>query len=169
MNAPRIVRFSSIAAIAFFAGAFGATNAFAHWTFRASPEPLVRNINVLANTPVSGTNTLIVSTLTDGMFKGTETVSGTTWQKIGNGIPVVQIRAHVVSTIATATVYYAATQGAGIYKTSNGGTNWNTINGSGATALGSSNRPNLGSSPTANVHRLAVTPAVTMPTVAANR
>ncbi len=133
MSAPRIVRFASIAAVASLAGAFSATNVFAQWTFRASPEPLVRNINVLANTPVSGTNTLIVSTLTDGMLKGTETATGTTWQKIGNGIPVVQIRAHIVS---SATIFYAATQSAGVYKTTNGGTSWSAINGSGATALG---------------------------------
>lgn len=67
------------------------------------------------------------------MFKGTETATGTTWQKIGTGIPIVQIKAHVVS---SATIFHAATQSAGIYKTSNGGTNWSAINASGATALG---------------------------------
>ena len=133
MSASHIVRFSSMAALAFLVGAFGATNVFAQWSFRASSQPIIRNINVLANTPVAGTNTLIVSTQTDGMVKGTETASGTTWQKIGNGIPVVQVRAHVVS---TSTIFYAATLGAGVYKTSNGGTNWSAINGSGATALG---------------------------------
>ena len=47
--------------------------AFAQWTYRVAPEPYVRNIVVFANTPSAGTNTLIVSTLTDGMYKVIDT------------------------------------------------------------------------------------------------
>lgn len=115
-------------------------NAFAQWTFRSAPPPLIRNISVFFNNPVTGTNTLIVSTLTDGMYKGTEAVNGTTWQKISSGIPIVQVRAHNVIAPSPAanpvTDIYAATEGAGLYKTIDGGTSWSAINGSGATALG---------------------------------
>ena len=111
-----------------FAGASGAVG----WTFRGAPPPLIRNITV-TYFPVTGTHTLIVSTLTDGMYKGTDTSTGTTWQKISNGIPIVQMRGH---TMVSTTDFYAATEGAGVYKTSDSGTNWTAINGSGATALG---------------------------------
>ena len=115
------------------ASAVGMQNAFAQWTFRAAPQPLIRNITVTPNSPTTGTNTLIVSTLTDGMYKGLDNGTTTTWQKISNGILIVQVRAHVT---VNATDFYAATEGAGVYKTTDGGANWIAINGSGAGALG---------------------------------
>ncbi len=133
MRAPRFIRFLSVTIIAALASAVGMQNAFAQWTFRAAPQPLIRNITVTANSPAAGTNTLIVSTLTDGMYKGTDNGTTTTWQKISNGIPIVQVRTH--ATVGTTDIY-AATEGAGLFKTIDGGANWSAINGSGANALG---------------------------------
>ena len=132
MCTPRIVRFISIALVAIFSVAH-LEDAAAQWTFRAAPQPLIRNVTVFANTPAAGSHTLIASTLTDGMYKGIDSGTTTTWQKIGNGIPVVQARTH---TTVTTTDFYAATDGAGIFKTTDGGGSWTAINGSGATALG---------------------------------
>ena len=140
MSAPRTVRCLSVTVIALFASAIGIQNAFAQWTYRAAPQPLIRNISVFTNNPVTGTNTLIVSTLTDGMYKGTDNGANTTWQKINTGIPVVQARAHVAITPVLSTNpvtdIYAVTDGAGVFKTTNGGTSWTAINGSGPSALG---------------------------------
>ena len=133
MRTPRFVRFLSVTIVAALASAAGMQNAFAQWTFRAAPQPLIRNITVTANSPTTGTNTLTVSTLTDGMYKGTDNGTTTTWQKISNGIPVVQVRTHAN---VGSTDIYAATEGAGLYKTIDGGANWTAINGSGASALG---------------------------------
>ena len=134
-------RLFSSAVVAVFASAVTITDSLAQsWTYRTAPPPLIRTITPLANNPAAGTNTLIVSTLTDGMYKGTETVSATTWQKINAGIPIVQVRTHATITPSPATNpvtdIYAATEGAGVYKTTNGGTSWTAINGSGAGALG---------------------------------
>ena len=148
MGAPRIVRFFSITVVALLASAVGVQNAFAQWTFRVATDPIVRNISVFKDSPATGTNTLIASTLTDGMFKGTETTTGTTWQKIGTGIPVVQMRAH--TTVSTS-IFYAASQGAGVFRTTDGGNNWVAVNGSGATAL-----------PCLDVRTIA-TPVITIP------
>ena len=121
MGAPRIVRFFSVTVVALLASAVGVQNALAQWTYRAAPQPLIRNISVFAGNPVTGTNTLIVSTLTDGMYKGTDTGTAITWQKISTGIPIVQVRSHTVITPSPATNpvtdIYAATDGAGLYKT----------------------------------------------------
>ena len=133
----RITRLLPFAVVAIFTSAAGVPDALAQsWTYRAAPEPLIRNISQFANNPVAGTNTLIVSTLTDGMYKGADTSTGTTWQKISTGIPIVQIRSHAVIGANPVTDIYAATEGAGVYKTVNGGTGWTAINGSGAGALG---------------------------------
>lgn len=115
------------------ASAVGMQNAFAQWTFRAAPQPLISNITVTANSPAAGTNTLIASTLTDGMYKGLDNGTTTTWQKISNGIPIIQVHTHATISV---TEFYAATEGAGLFKTTDGGTNWTAINGSGAGALG---------------------------------
>ena len=132
MCAARIIRFFSITVVALLANVVGVQNAFAQWTYRAAPEPIVRNISVFLNTPAMGTNTLIASTLTDGMFKGTEIGTSTTWQKIGTGIPIVQMRTHAT---VSSSIFYAASQGAGVFRTIDGGTSWVAVNGSGATAL----------------------------------
>jgi hypothetical protein len=133
MCTPRIVRFISIAIVAIFCALAHLEDAAAQWTFRAAPQPLIRNVTVFANSPVAGTHTLIASTLTDGMYKGIDSGSTTTWTKIGNGIPVVQARTH---TTVSSTDFYAATDGAGLFKTTDGGGSWIAINGTGATALG---------------------------------
>ena len=90
MGAPRIVRFFSITVVALLASAVGVEDAWAQWTFRAATDPIIRNVTLFANTPAAGTNTLFVSTLTDGMYKVTEVVStqSITWQKINNGLPI---------------------------------------------------------------------------------
>ena len=51
--------------VAFLALAVLAQNAFAQWTYRIAPDPIIRNISVFPNVPSAGTNTLIVSTITD--------------------------------------------------------------------------------------------------------
>lgn len=136
MRAHRILRFLSPTLLALLACFACIGSAFAQWTFRASPQPLIRNISVYANNPVAGTHTLIVSTLTDGMYKGIDNGTTTTWTKISNGIPIVQVRTHTAVSTTVASEFYAATDGAGIFKTIDGGLNWTAINGSGATALG---------------------------------
>lgn len=136
MGAPHIRRFLAVTAVALFASAFGVENAFAQWTYRAAPGPLIRNITVYANNPVAGTHTLFVSTLTNGMYKGTDNGTSVTWQNINTGIPIGQVRAHVAVSATLTTDFYALTDGAGIFKTTNGGATWTAINGSGATALG---------------------------------
>ena len=60
-------------------------NAFAQWTFRAAPQPLISNITVTANSPAAGTNTLIASTLvvvTWGAFLRSGTIE-TLWPLLG--------------------------------------------------------------------------------------
>ncbi|HEX4858910.1 MAG TPA: hypothetical protein VFV17_07810, partial [Usitatibacteraceae bacterium] len=114
----------------------------AQWTYRVAPDPIIRNISVFANNPSGGTNTLIVSTLTDGMYKITDTGNQqtSTLQKINNGLPVVEVRAHAAITPVPSTNpitdIYAATDGAGLYKTTDGGASWLPLNGAGATAIG---------------------------------
>ncbi len=137
MGAARNTRVWSFTVVALLAAAAGVDDAVAQsWTFRAAPQPIIRSIRPFANNPVAGTTTLIVSTLTDGMYKGTDNGTTITWQKINTGIPVVQVRTHAVISANPVSDMYAATQGAGLYKTTNGGTSWTAINGSGATALG---------------------------------
>ncbi len=111
----------------------------AQWTYRVATDPYIRNIFAFANTPAAGTHTLYVGTLTDGVYKVTDTGSQTTtWQKINNGLPVVQAR--TLSAIDINTLY-AGTDGAGLFKTSdaNAAATWTAINGGGATALGCAN------------------------------
>ncbi len=141
MGETRAVRVWSFAVVALLTVAMGVDDALSQsWTYRAAPNPIIRTISPFANNPVAGTTTLIVSTVTDGMYKGTDNGTAITWQKINTGIPVVQVRNHNAITPSPATNpvtdIYAVTQGAGVYKTTNGGTNWTAINGSGATALG---------------------------------
>lgn len=136
MGAPRFVRLLSITAVALFASAVVVENAFAQWTYRFTPGPLVRNITVYANNPVAGTHTLFASTLTNGMYKGIDNGTSVTWQTINTGIPIGQVRAHVAVSTTLTTDFYAVTDGAGIFKTTDGGATWTAINGNGATALG---------------------------------
>lgn len=121
-------------------------NAFAQWTYRVAPDPYIRTISTFANTPVAGTTTLIVSTLSDGMLKGTDPGGNAsiTWQRINIGLPTVQIRTHNPVDVNT---IYAGTDGAGIFKTTNGGATWTAINGSGMSALGCSNVRSINTDP----------------------
>ena len=115
-----------------------AHNALAQWTYRVAPDPTIRSISFFINTPASGSTTLFVSTLTDGMYKVIDTgVSATsTFQKISNGLPIVQVRLHTSIDINT---MYAGTDGAGLFKSIDGGANWLPLNGSVAMPLGCSN------------------------------
>ena len=141
MGASAICRFLSLAGITVFALAVGIQDATAQWTYRISTDPYIRNISVFANNPAPGTNTLIVSTLTDGMYKVIDTGNSTTssFQKISNGLPTLQIRTHATISPTDLTTFYAGTDGAGLFKTTDGGANWLPLNGSGASALGCSN------------------------------
>ncbi len=134
MGAPRIVRFFSVTVIALLTSVFGVQSALAQWTYRVATDPIIRNVTSFLGTPVAGTNTLFVSTLTDGMYKVTEVVSSRsiTWQKINNGLPILQVRSHSSIDINT---MYAITDGAGIFKTIDGGANWSALNGSGLGCL----------------------------------
>ena len=134
MGAPRIVRFFAVTVVALLTSVVGVQNALAQWTFRAATDPIIRNVTLFSNTPAAGTNTLFVSTLTDGMYKVTEVVSSRsiTWQKINNGLPILQVRSHSSINIDT---MYAITDGAGIFKTIDGGANWSALNGSGLGCL----------------------------------
>ncbi len=109
--------------------------AHAQWTYRVASDPYIRNISVFAGVPAAGSNTLIVSTLTDGMYKIVDTGNQqtSTFQKINNGIPIPEIRFHTTIDINT---IYAGTDGAGLFRTTDGGANWLPLNGSGAGALG---------------------------------
>ena len=137
MGLPSIVRRLSITLVTILSITGSIHNAFAQWTYRASPQPLIRNISVFPNNPASGTNTVIVSTLTDGMYKAVDTGTGVTWQPISAGIPIVQVRGHAViaPSLSTGPItdIYAATEGAGVYKTTDGGVSWTAINGTGTT------------------------------------
>ena len=93
MRAARSGRVLSFTIVALLVAGAGVDDAVSQsWTYRAAPQPLIRSISPFANNPVAGTTTLIVSTLTDGMYKGTDTGGTITWQKINTGIPVVQVR-----------------------------------------------------------------------------
>jgi FG-GAP-like repeat len=107
--------------------------ACAQWSYRAAPDPLVRSVRVFANTPLAGSSTLIVSTLTNGMYKGVDNGSAITWQSINQGLPTLRI---ITSTASDVNTLYAGTSGSGIYKSTNGGTSWTSLNGSGGGALG---------------------------------
>ena len=135
MGAPVIFRIVSLAGIAMFALAVGIQDAAAQWTYRIATDPYIRNISTFINTPSAGTNSLIVSTLTDGMYKVVDTGSSatSTFQKISNGLPIVEIRTHTTIDINT---MYAGTDGAGLFKSTNGGAFWTPLNGSGGTPLG---------------------------------
>ena len=141
MGASAILRFLSYTGTSLLLWALGVQDAAAQWTYRVATDPIIRNISVFANTPVTipVTNTLFVSTLTDGMYKVTDTTGNQqtiTWQKINNGLPIVEIRTHLAVDINT---LYAGTDGAGLFKTIDGGASWSALNGSGATALGCTN------------------------------
>lgn len=132
----RLVNFS----VFVFLAAFGHVQiADAQWTYRVATDPYIRNVFAFANTPAAGTHTLYVGTLTDGVYKVTDTGNQTTvWQKINNALPVVQAR--TLSAIDINTLY-AGTDGAGLFKTSdaNAAATWTAINGGGASALGCAN------------------------------
>lgn len=131
-------RIKLFSCVAFVAVSTLAQNALAQWTYRIATEPYIRNISTFASTPAAGSTTLIVSTLTDGMYKVIDTGSQatSTFQKINNGLPIVEVRTHTAIDVNT---IYAGTDGAGLFKTIDGGANWSPLNGSGATALGCSN------------------------------
>lgn len=135
MRASRSGRLFYFLTVVFVMSAVVVPEAMAQWTFRVAPSPIIRNVTLYSNTPTTGTNTLFVSTLTDGMYKATEIVSTqtVTWQKINNGLPIVQVRTH---TSIDSITMYALTDGAGLFKTIDGGTTWSALNGSGSTALG---------------------------------
>ena len=117
---------------------FFVSAAHAQWTYRVATDPYIRTISVFKDNPSLGTNTLFVSTLTDGMYKVVDTnnQATTTWTKINNGLPIVEIRTHFTIDINN---LYAGTDGAGIFKTTDGGGTWTAINGAGLTALGCMN------------------------------
>jgi len=83
----------------------------AQWTYRGAPDPHIRQIRSFFGVPLAGTNTLVVSTLTDGMYKGTDNGTTTTWQKINTGLPTPAVRSHNSVDINT---YYASTDGFGL-------------------------------------------------------
>ncbi|MBL0125212.1 MAG: hypothetical protein IPP88_21785 [Betaproteobacteria bacterium] len=74
-----------------------------------------------------------MSTLTDGMYKVIDTGNSqtSTFQKISNGLPIVEVRTHSSISTTDFTTMYAGTDGAGLFKTSDGGANWLPLNGSG--------------------------------------
>ena len=135
MCIPRFIYSFAVSVVALLASVFGMHDALAQWTYRVAPEPYIRNISVFTGVPAVGSNTLIVSTLTDGMYKIVDTGNQQTssFQKINNGIPIPEVRFHSPIDINT---IYAGTDGAGLFKTTNGGANWLPLNGSGAGALG---------------------------------
>jgi photosystem II stability/assembly factor-like uncharacterized protein len=121
-----------IVAVTVFLSAL-ATGESAQWTLRAAPDPYIRSVAVFANTPVSGSSTLIVSTLTNGMYKGVDNGTGVAWQTINQGLPTLRI---ISANVPDTNLIYAATDGAGIYRTTNGGASWTPLNGSGGGELG---------------------------------
>ena len=139
MGTAREVRILLFSMVALLAAATGVDDAHSQsWTYRAAPAPLIRNISPFANNPVAGTTTLIVSTLTDGMYKVVHTPNSSTSPvvtKLNSGLPTLQIRTHTAIDINT---IYAATDGAGLFKSINGGTSWTAVNGSVGMALGTS-------------------------------
>jgi photosystem II stability/assembly factor-like uncharacterized protein len=125
-------RLAVIVAVTVFLSAL-TTHASAQWTLRAAPDPYIRSVAVFANTPVAGSSTLILSTLTNGMYKGVDNGAGVAWQTINQGLPTLRI---FTSNAPDTNTIYAATDGAGIYKTTDGGATWTPLNGSGNGALG---------------------------------
>lgn len=96
MCASRFIYSLAVSVVALLASAFGMHDALAQWTYRVAPDPYIRNISVFAGVPAVGSNTLIVSTLTDGMYKIVDTGNQqtSTFQKINNGIPIPEVRFH---------------------------------------------------------------------------
>ena len=135
MCTPRFIYSFAVSVAALFASMVVVPDALAQWTYRVASEPYIRNITVFTGVPAVGSNTLVVSTLTDGMYKIVDTGNQqtSTYQKINNGIPIPEVRFHSPIDINT---IYAGTDGAGFFKTIDGGANWLPLNGSGAGALG---------------------------------
>ena len=134
-----IFRFALSAAAVFLVATVHIQHADAQWTYRVATDPYIRNVVAVANTPSVGTHTLFVGTLTDGVYKVTDTGNqSTVWQKINNGLPVLQVRTLTFIDINT---LYAGTDGAGLFKTAdaNAGATWTALNGGGASALGCAN------------------------------
>lgn len=111
----------------------GLAGAQSGWVYRYSPEPQVRSLRVFANTPTTGTTMMIASSLGGGVFRGYDSGSSWTWQRIGNGLPTGRL---FTLAMLDTNNGFAATDGFGVYRTTDGGNNWFAANGSGATALG---------------------------------
>ena len=156
MCTPRFIYSFAVSVAALFASMVVVPDALAQWTYRIATEPYVRNISVFINTPSAGTNTLFVGTLTDGVYRVNDTNNqSTSWLKINNGLPTVQIR--TLSTVDINTLY-AGTDGAGLFKTANANSSatWSSLNGSGLTALGCSNIRSINTDATMPLRTLIV-------------
>jgi len=114
--------------------ACGSAIAIEQWTLSAQPSGYVRNVVRLANTPVTGQSVVFASTLGGGVLKIAH-AGGTsiTTTQINSGLPLLRVRS--VQAIDVNTLF-AAVEGYGVYKSTNGGTSWTAANGSGGSALG---------------------------------
>ena len=116
-----------------FAGLIFSTPAFSQFTSRAAPEPYVRNLGIFPDVPVAGSTTIYAISLGGGMFKGVDDGSDITWAPHAASLPTTRL---FNIAFASESEFYIATEGYGVQKTTNGGTSFTGINGSGAGKLG---------------------------------
>src|SRR5262249_24613639 len=83
--------------------------------------------------PSAGQTTLITTSMGGGMSKGVDNGASITWTPFATTLPTTRLWSTLFVDFNT---FYVNTDGYGIYKTSNGGTSFTAINGSGATGLG---------------------------------
>jgi photosystem II stability/assembly factor-like uncharacterized protein len=109
---------------------------------RRSPgaDPYVRNVAVFSNNPVAGQAVVYAATLTNGVVRIVDNGSTLTPSFRNNGLPMLRVRNVSGPDVNN---LFVALDGAGVYKTTDGGANWVSANGSGGTALGCMNARNV--------------------------
>jgi uncharacterized repeat protein (TIGR02543 family) len=134
---PKFARFSLLAiVIGLLAAVLLGREALAaeQWLRRTpGPDPYVRNVTVFSNTPVAGQAVVYANTLTNGVVRIVDNGSTLVPSFRNNGLPILRVRSVAGPDVNN---LYVALDGAGVYKTSDGGANWVSANGSGGTALG---------------------------------
>ncbi|APV50809.1 hypothetical protein BWI17_14600 [Betaproteobacteria bacterium GR16-43] len=127
------IRISKSASILLAAALAATLPAAAQWEARGAPEPIVRGMTSFFNTPVAGTDTLYAGTLGAGFFKVEVSGTGASWVQANTGLPSLRLQNIAASSAST---IYAAPEGHGVYRTTDGGATWSPRSGSGATAIG---------------------------------
>jgi hypothetical protein len=110
-----------------------APQAGAQFTARTAPEPQVRQLRILPDTPSPGSTTLQAISINGGMTRGIDNGTTITWTPMATSLPTTRLYSAYFTSDST---FYVMTDGFGVRKTTDGGTTFTAYNGTAPNALG---------------------------------